>query len=201
MFVDAPGALPARRSALALRMARRAERPLPYHLAYLAEACRIAAWLRAVRRRVTCTRTSAPTRPRSRCWRTRSAAPRVQLHRARAGGVRRAALPRPRREGAPLRRSWSRSARYGRSQLYRWVEHAHWPKCRSCIAGWSASVPRRRAGAAAGGAARWSASAGCASRRASCCWSRRLRAWRRTGVALRAGAGRRRRAAGRARSR
>lgn len=33
--------------ALALRMAWRAERPLPYHLAYLAEACRVAAWLRA----------------------------------------------------------------------------------------------------------------------------------------------------------
>jgi colanic acid/amylovoran biosynthesis glycosyltransferase len=32
--------------ALALRMGRRAARPWPVHLAYLAEACRIAAWLR-----------------------------------------------------------------------------------------------------------------------------------------------------------
>ena len=32
---------------LAVRMAWRAERPLPYHLAYLAEACRILPWLRA----------------------------------------------------------------------------------------------------------------------------------------------------------
>jgi len=33
--------------ALALRMGRRAQRPLPVHLLYLAEACRIALWLRA----------------------------------------------------------------------------------------------------------------------------------------------------------
>jgi glycosyltransferase involved in cell wall biosynthesis len=33
--------------ALALRMGWRAERPLPYHLAYLAEACRILPWLRS----------------------------------------------------------------------------------------------------------------------------------------------------------
>jgi glycosyltransferase involved in cell wall biosynthesis len=33
--------------ALALRMGRRAERPLPVHLIYLAEACRIEPWLRA----------------------------------------------------------------------------------------------------------------------------------------------------------
>jgi glycosyltransferase involved in cell wall biosynthesis len=32
--------------ALALRMSRRADRPWPYHLAYLAEACRILPWLR-----------------------------------------------------------------------------------------------------------------------------------------------------------
>jgi glycosyltransferase involved in cell wall biosynthesis len=32
---------------LTLRMARRAERPLPYHFAYLAEACRILPWLRS----------------------------------------------------------------------------------------------------------------------------------------------------------
>jgi colanic acid/amylovoran biosynthesis glycosyltransferase len=31
---------------LALRMSRRAQRPMPYHLAYLAEACRILPWLR-----------------------------------------------------------------------------------------------------------------------------------------------------------
>jgi glycosyltransferase involved in cell wall biosynthesis len=33
--------------ALAVRMSRRADRPLPYHLAYLAEACRILPWLRS----------------------------------------------------------------------------------------------------------------------------------------------------------
>ncbi len=32
--------------ALAFRMSRRADRPLPYHLIYLAEACRLALWLR-----------------------------------------------------------------------------------------------------------------------------------------------------------
>src|SRR6516165_5657909 len=34
-------------TALALRMGRRSERPLPVHLAYLAEACCIEPWLRA----------------------------------------------------------------------------------------------------------------------------------------------------------
>ncbi|HKI64162.1 MAG TPA: glycosyltransferase family 4 protein [Burkholderiales bacterium] len=33
--------------ALAIRMARRGARPLPYHLAYLAEACRIMPWLKS----------------------------------------------------------------------------------------------------------------------------------------------------------
>src|SRR6267143_5370784 len=33
--------------ALAIRMARRAERPLPYHFAYLAEACRVLQWLKS----------------------------------------------------------------------------------------------------------------------------------------------------------
>jgi glycosyltransferase involved in cell wall biosynthesis len=33
--------------ALAIRSARRAERPLPYHLGYLAEACRMLPWLRS----------------------------------------------------------------------------------------------------------------------------------------------------------
>jgi len=32
--------------ALAFRMSRRADRPLPYHLIYLAEACRLASWLK-----------------------------------------------------------------------------------------------------------------------------------------------------------
>jgi colanic acid/amylovoran biosynthesis glycosyltransferase len=34
-------------TALAVRMSRDSERPLPYHLIYVAEACRILAWLRA----------------------------------------------------------------------------------------------------------------------------------------------------------
>ena len=33
--------------ALAIRMGRRAERPLPYHLACLAEACRMLPWLKS----------------------------------------------------------------------------------------------------------------------------------------------------------
>lgn len=32
---------------LAIFMGRRADRPMPYHLAYLAQACRILAWLKA----------------------------------------------------------------------------------------------------------------------------------------------------------
>lgn len=39
----------ARALALAARMSRRAERPLPVHLVYVAEACRIEPWLRAAR--------------------------------------------------------------------------------------------------------------------------------------------------------
>ena len=57
---------------LAWRMSRRAERPLPVHLIYLAEACLIETWLRAE----ICSiymRTSAPIRPRLRCWCMRSA--------------------------------------------------------------------------------------------------------------------------------
>jgi hypothetical protein len=47
---------------LALRLGWRAERPLAYHLVYLAEACRMLAWLKSFGG---CTPISVPTRPRS----------------------------------------------------------------------------------------------------------------------------------------
>ena len=45
-FARAPARF-VRAAALALRLSRRAERPLAYHLVYLAQACRLGAWLRA----------------------------------------------------------------------------------------------------------------------------------------------------------
>ncbi len=95
--------------ALAWRMSRGAERPLPVHLAYLAEACRIEPWLRA-----------AGVQHLHAHFGTNSAevamlvhalgGPALELHRARAGGIRQGAADRPGGEGAALRRSWWRSA-------------------------------------------------------------------------------------------
>ncbi len=47
-FARAPGAF-LRAALLAVRLARRADRSLPYHLVYLAEACRLHAWMLATR--------------------------------------------------------------------------------------------------------------------------------------------------------
>ena len=46
IFVASPGRFFSS-FALAIRMGRRADRPLPYHLVYLAEACRILPWLKS----------------------------------------------------------------------------------------------------------------------------------------------------------
>ena len=81
--------------------------PLPVHLVYLAEACRIAFWLKA-----------ADVRARARAFRhqlgrggdagscARRAA--LELHRSRPGGIRQAATHRPCGKDPPLLHLWSR---------------------------------------------------------------------------------------------
>ena len=192
MLADAARRL-LRALALALRMARRADRPLPYHLVYLAEACRCCGGCSARRR--------APARAfRHQLGRggdagARARRPAVQLHRARAGGVRQArrclGLA---REGAARGVRRRRSARYGRSQLYRWAAPPHWPQDRrSCTAGstprFAAPPGRAAARRAAPGLRRPAvrAEGPAAAGRGG------ARSWRASGVALRARARRRRR--------
>ena len=111
---------------LALRMAWHAERPLPYHLAYLAEACRVAGWLRA----------SGAVHLHAH-FGTNSAEVAMLAH-ALGGPAYSVTVHGPEEFDAPrclgLAEKVRRSAfvvaisAYGRSQLYRWVEPAHWRK-------------------------------------------------------------------------
>ncbi len=112
--------------ALALRMGRRATRPLPNHLAYLAEACRILPWLRA----------SGALHVHAH-FGTNSAEI-VMLAHALGGptwsftvhGPEEFDQPQLLGLGEKIRRSAFVVAisSYGRSQLYRWIAHAQWPK-------------------------------------------------------------------------
>lgn len=111
---------------LALRMAWHAERPLPYHLAYLAEACRVAAWLRR----------SGALHLHAH-FGTNSAEVAMLAH-ALGGPAYSFTVHGPEEFDAPrclgIAEKVRRSAfvvaisAYGRGQLYRWVEPAHWPK-------------------------------------------------------------------------
>jgi glycosyltransferase involved in cell wall biosynthesis len=113
---------------LALRMAWHAERPLPYHLAYLAEACRVLPWLREF----------GATHVHAH-FGTNSAEV-VMLARALGGPAYSFTVHGPEEFDAPrclgIAEKVRRSAfvvavsAYGRSQLYRWVEHSYWPKIR-----------------------------------------------------------------------
>jgi glycosyltransferase involved in cell wall biosynthesis len=112
--------------ALAIRMGQRAERPLPYHLAYLAEACRMLPWLRSF----------GATHVHAH-FGTNSAEVAMLTH-ALGGppysftvhGPDEFDKPQFLGIGEKVRRSAFTVAisSHGRSQLYRWVEHAHWPK-------------------------------------------------------------------------
>ena len=112
--------------ALAIRMSRHADRPLPYHLAYLAEACRILPWLK-----------SFGARHVHAHFGTNSTEV-VMLAHALGGppysftvhGPDEFDKPQFLGIGEKIRRSAFVVAisSYGRSQLFRWVEHAHWPK-------------------------------------------------------------------------
>lgn len=114
--------------ALAWRMGMRADRPLPYHLVYLAQACRVAAWLRASG--ATHLHAHFGTNP----------AEVAMLVRVLGGppysftvhGPEEFDRPQFLGLGEKLRRCAFAVAvsSYGRSQLYRWVEHGHWPKVR-----------------------------------------------------------------------
>jgi glycosyltransferase involved in cell wall biosynthesis len=111
---------------LALRMAWHAERPLPYHLAYLAEACRVAAWLRE----------SGALHLHAH-FGTNSAEVAMLAH-ALGGPGYSFTVHGPEEFDAPRALGIAEKVRraafvvaisaYGRSQLYRWVERAHWPR-------------------------------------------------------------------------
>lgn len=111
---------------LALRMGRHADRPWPFHLVYLAEACRMLPWLRE----------SGAVHVHAH-FGTNSAEV-VMLAQALGGptfsftvhGPEEFDKPQFIHLGEKMRRSTFVVAisSYGRSQLYRWVEHAHWPK-------------------------------------------------------------------------
>ena len=112
--------------ALALRMGHRGDRPLPVHLIYLAEACHIEPWLRA-----------AGVQHLHAHFGTNSAEVAMLVH--VLGGPRWSFTIHGPKEydnvqliglAEKIRRCAFVVAisSYGRSQLYRLVEHQHWPK-------------------------------------------------------------------------
>ena len=113
---------------LALRVGRRADRGWPYHLVYLAEACRLLQWLQAAE----CEHVHAH-------FGTNSAEV-VMLAQALGGpgysftvhGPEEFDKPQFLHLGEKVRRAAFVVAvsAYGRSQLYRWVDHEHWSKVR-----------------------------------------------------------------------
>ena len=118
--------------------------PVAYHLVYLAEACRL---LRVAARRrasATCTRTSAPTRPRSRCSSHALGGPPYSftVHGPEEFDTPAGAAACARRSRA--RPSSSRSARSGAASSIAGSPPAHWPKVKSCTAGSTRPSMRRR---------------------------------------------------------
>jgi glycosyltransferase involved in cell wall biosynthesis len=115
-----------RAAGLALKMARRADRPWPVHLVYLAEACRMAAWLRASG--AAHLHAHFGTNPAE-----------VAMLAAELGGPRYSfTVHGPEEFDKPeflgiaekIRRAAFVVAisSFGRSQLYRWIAHDQWPK-------------------------------------------------------------------------
>ncbi|MGE8063642.1 glycosyltransferase [Pseudomonas sp. NPDC089569] len=111
---------------LALRMGRRADRSWPYHVIYLFEACRLLGWLQA-----------SGARHVHAHFGTNSAEV-VMLANALGGpaysftvhGPEEFDKPQFIHLGEKVRRSAFVAAisAYGRSQLFRWVDHVHWPR-------------------------------------------------------------------------
>ena len=152
------------------------ERRWPYHLVYLAEACLLRDWLRQSASG-TCTRISAPTRPKSRCSLMPSAA---RPTASRCTGRRSSTSP----QRCTSREKIAQRVVRRRHQLVRAQpavslgRPGDWPHDRGRALRRRRRLPRAASTAtAAASPARWSASAGCASRRASCCWSRRWPPW------------------------
>lgn len=112
--------------ALALRMGRHAARPLPNHLVYLAEACRILPWLR----------NSGALHVHAH-FGTNSAEV-VMLAHALGGPEYSFTVHGPEEFDQPQRLGLGEKIRraafvvavssYGQSQLYRWIAHTQWPK-------------------------------------------------------------------------
>jgi glycosyltransferase involved in cell wall biosynthesis len=112
--------------ALAFRMSHRAERPLIVHLIYLAEACRVKSWLQAVGARHLHTHFGTNSAEVAMLvhvlggppWSFTVHGP-EEFDKAQFIGL-----------GEKIRRCSFVVAvsSYGRSQLYRWVEHGHWSK-------------------------------------------------------------------------
>lgn len=112
--------------ALAIRMGRRAERPLPYHLAYLAEACRILPWLKSFG--ATHVHAHFGTNSAEVVMLTRElGGPKYSFT---AHGSETVDSARFIGLSEKIRRSAFVVAvcSFGRGQLYRWVGHEHWPK-------------------------------------------------------------------------
>ena len=115
-----------RAAGLALRMARRSYRAWPYHLVYLAEAARLAAWLRR----------SGATHLHAH-FGTNSAEVAMLAH-ALGGPPYSFTVHGPEEFDAPRSLGLAEKIKrarfvvaissYGRSQLYRWSEHDAWPK-------------------------------------------------------------------------
>ena len=178
--------------ALALRMGYRGDRPLPVHLVYLAEACRIEHWLRA-----------AGVQHLHAHFGTNSAEVAMLVH-ALGGpqwsftvhGPKEYDNVQPIGLAEKIRRCAFVVAisSYGRSQLYRLVEHQHWPKVKVVHCGleaayFTAAVQPCPYGAAPrlrGPALRAKRAIAAGGGRASPC---------RAGDSVRTGVGRRRRAA------
>lgn len=111
---------------LALRMGWHAARPLPFHLVYLAEACRILPWLRSSRALHVHAHFGTNSAEVVMLAHALGAPPySFTVH-----GPEEFDQPQFLGIGEKVRRSAFVVAisLYGRSQLYRWVAHAHWPK-------------------------------------------------------------------------
>jgi len=116
----------ARAAALAWRMGRRADRPLPVHFVYLAQACRLLGWLRDAG--ATHLHAHFGTNPAEVAMLTHALGGPPWSFTVHGPEE----FDRPRFLGLPekLRRAAFVVAisSFARSQLYRWVEHAHWAK-------------------------------------------------------------------------
>ncbi|HJV27121.1 MAG TPA: glycosyltransferase [Aromatoleum sp.] len=111
---------------LALSMGRRAERPLPYHLVYLAEACHALPALRAFGARHIHAHFGTNPAEVAMLISTLSGLPySFTVH-----GSEEFDKPQFLGTGEKVRRSAFVVAisSFGRSQLFRWVEHRHWPR-------------------------------------------------------------------------